>query len=394
MEYGIGIALALIVSCFARATGLDRDRAFYPTMAIVIASYYVLFAVMGGSSHALVVDSIVMAAFVLVAVLGFRFNLWLVVRAWPLTACSTRFTALVVANPGVPEWWPAFCGTFDVGAAGFLAYLLLRSKLAARKRATRPNHRNLVAGSRLPAFGRRRLTRQALGLFEHVGNRGRFAALPELREVARERPRAARDQGVGSPPLLGRRNRVPAARAHLPRPARRLRRSRALRSEGSSRTFGRARSCFAAPRPRRNAGKRPPRLDRLGSGSCTCSSSSRSRAGAPPPRRPRSTRARGTSNRRRPRDRARAARWCPASRRSFRLRTPRAATQRALLCRHRARGDERRRESRLRCSARRASATDPPIAGPGKAPRRRPRRRSARPSTRSRDSGGPSRTHS
>lgn len=46
MEYAIGIALALIVSCFARVTGLDRDRAFYPTVAIVIALYYVLFAVM------------------------------------------------------------------------------------------------------------------------------------------------------------------------------------------------------------------------------------------------------------------------------------------------------------------------------------------------------------
>lgn len=132
MEYGIGIALALIVSCFARATGLDRDRAFYPTIAIVVASYYVLFAVMGGSSQALVVDAIVMAVFVLVAVLGFRFNLWLVAACLAAHGVLDAFHGLVVANPGVPEWWPAFCGTFDVGAAGFLAYLLLRSKLAAR----------------------------------------------------------------------------------------------------------------------------------------------------------------------------------------------------------------------------------------------------------------------
>jgi hypothetical protein len=132
MEYGIGVALALIVSCFARATGLDRDRAFYSTMAIVIASYYVLFAVMGGSSNALVVELLVMVAFVLVAVLGFRFNLWLVVVCLAAHGVLDAFHGLVVANPGVPEWWPAFCGTFDVGAAGFLAYLLLRSKLAAR----------------------------------------------------------------------------------------------------------------------------------------------------------------------------------------------------------------------------------------------------------------------
>lgn len=131
MEYGVGIALALIVSCFARATGLDRDRAFYPTMVIVIASYYVLFAVMGGSSQALVVDSIVMVAFALVAVVGFRFNLWLVAACLAAHGVLDAFHGLVVDNPGVPEWWPAFCLSFDVGAAGFLAYLLLRSKLAA-----------------------------------------------------------------------------------------------------------------------------------------------------------------------------------------------------------------------------------------------------------------------
>ena len=48
MGYAIGIVLALCVSVFARVVGLDRDRAFYPTVLVVIASYYVLFAVMGG----------------------------------------------------------------------------------------------------------------------------------------------------------------------------------------------------------------------------------------------------------------------------------------------------------------------------------------------------------
>jgi hypothetical protein len=57
MAYAVGIALAFVVSGFARVTGFDRDRAFYPAMAIVIASYYVLFAVMSGSTHALVVEA-------------------------------------------------------------------------------------------------------------------------------------------------------------------------------------------------------------------------------------------------------------------------------------------------------------------------------------------------
>ena len=132
MEYAIGIVLALIVSGFARATGLDRDRALYPTMAIVIASYYELFAVMGGSTHALVVESVVMTAFVVVAVLGFKFSLWLVVACLAAHGVFDVFHGLVVTNPGVPQWWPAFCLTYDIGAAGFLAWLLMRSKVPVR----------------------------------------------------------------------------------------------------------------------------------------------------------------------------------------------------------------------------------------------------------------------
>jgi hypothetical protein len=52
----------------ATAVGLDRDRAFYPTVTIVITSYYALFAVMGASAHALVLESLVGSAFVAVAV--------------------------------------------------------------------------------------------------------------------------------------------------------------------------------------------------------------------------------------------------------------------------------------------------------------------------------------
>ena len=49
MPYVVGIVLSLGVAWFARSVGLDRDRAFYPTVLIVIAWYYVLFAAMSGS---------------------------------------------------------------------------------------------------------------------------------------------------------------------------------------------------------------------------------------------------------------------------------------------------------------------------------------------------------
>ncbi len=41
MDYLIGLFLSLGVAALATIIGLDRERAFYPTVLIVIASYYV-----------------------------------------------------------------------------------------------------------------------------------------------------------------------------------------------------------------------------------------------------------------------------------------------------------------------------------------------------------------
>jgi len=133
MGYGIGTLLSLVVSFFARIVGLDRDRAFYPTVLIVIASYYVLFAVMGGSPQALMLELIGMTAFLIMAVIGFKFNLWFVVAALVSHGIFDSFHADLVTNAGVPEWWPAFCLAYDVGAGGYLAWLLIRAKAVAGK---------------------------------------------------------------------------------------------------------------------------------------------------------------------------------------------------------------------------------------------------------------------
>ena len=55
----VGLFLALAVGAFATTLRLDRDRAFYPTIMIVIAAYYVLFALMAASNDALPVELLV-----------------------------------------------------------------------------------------------------------------------------------------------------------------------------------------------------------------------------------------------------------------------------------------------------------------------------------------------
>lgn len=123
MGYAVGLVLAVLVSAFGRLAGFDRDRAFYPTVLIVVASYYVLFAVMGGSMRALVVESVVMSAFALAAVAGLKRSLWLVVAGLAAHGIFDSVHGSLVHNPGVPAWWPAFCMAFDLAAAACLAWL-------------------------------------------------------------------------------------------------------------------------------------------------------------------------------------------------------------------------------------------------------------------------------
>ena len=70
MAYIIGFSLALGVAAFARLAGLDRERAFYPTVLIVVASYYVLFAVVGGDMKVVMMEAIGLVAFTGAAVRG------------------------------------------------------------------------------------------------------------------------------------------------------------------------------------------------------------------------------------------------------------------------------------------------------------------------------------
>jgi hypothetical protein len=127
----VGALLALAVGLLASAVGLDRDRAFYPTVTIVIASYYALFAVMGASAHVLVLESLVAATFLAVAVTGFRSSLWVVVAALAAHGLFDLAHGVVISNPGVPGWWREFCLTYDVTAAGYLAWLLKSMRIRA-----------------------------------------------------------------------------------------------------------------------------------------------------------------------------------------------------------------------------------------------------------------------
>ena len=117
----IGTLLALATGALGRLVGFDRDRAYYPVVLIVIASYYCLFAVIDGSPVALAADTAVAMGFTLAAIIGFRTSLWVIAGALAVHGLMDMVHHNIIANSGVPAWWPAFCGAFDLTAAGWLA---------------------------------------------------------------------------------------------------------------------------------------------------------------------------------------------------------------------------------------------------------------------------------
>src|SRR5882672_966584 len=132
MPYLTGVCLALAVGAFAAWLGLDRDRAFYPTVMVVIASYYALFAVMAGGGPVLAVELAFATLFLFASAAGFRGSLWLLVGALAGHGVFDAVHGRLIANPGVPAWWPAFCLAYDVAAAGYLAWRLTARRIPIR----------------------------------------------------------------------------------------------------------------------------------------------------------------------------------------------------------------------------------------------------------------------
>lgn len=168
MEYLIGTGLALIVGAFATVAGFDRDRSFYPTVLIVVALYYDLFAIMGGVEGALVPEIAASMIFVVLSAVGFRTSLWIVVVALAGHGLFDFVHGHLIDNLGVPAWWPMFCASYDVSAAVYLAWRLVTRRTAAvdaRSFGTRirPNvDAELLAANRADSNG------DAVASFHHL----------------------------------------------------------------------------------------------------------------------------------------------------------------------------------------------------------------------------------
>lgn len=109
-----GVLLAVAIAVLARVMRFEQDRSFYPTILIIIASYYILFAILGGSEHALLWELVIALAFSAIAIFGsLRFPL-LVGAGIAAHGLFDLVHHVIIQNPGVPSWWPTFCASVDL----------------------------------------------------------------------------------------------------------------------------------------------------------------------------------------------------------------------------------------------------------------------------------------
>jgi len=115
------------VAALGRVTHFDRDRSFYSTILVIIASYYILFAILGDSPTALVGETAIATMFWVVAVFGGLRSPLLVGIGIAAHGVLDLVHHVIIQNPGLPPWWPAFCMSVDI-LLGLWVIGLLRTR--------------------------------------------------------------------------------------------------------------------------------------------------------------------------------------------------------------------------------------------------------------------------
>ena len=125
-----GVGLAVVLAVFGKLTGYEKDRSFFPTLLIVIASYYLLFAILDGSVSTILIEIAIASFFIVLAIWGsYRFPL-IVGAGIALHGIFDFMYGHLYVNNGVPVWWPAFCAGIDIPFGLWIMYLSYKTRPA------------------------------------------------------------------------------------------------------------------------------------------------------------------------------------------------------------------------------------------------------------------------
>ena len=107
----IGALAAIAIWLMARQFQFDTERSFYPTLVVVIAGYYILFAAMTGVG--LLRETLIALGFTAGALTGVFHVRGLIALLLFVHGGDDIAHAYLIEQPVAPTWWPLFCGTLD-----------------------------------------------------------------------------------------------------------------------------------------------------------------------------------------------------------------------------------------------------------------------------------------
>lgn len=116
---GLMLGALTILLCFQ--LGLQRQHFFAPLLIGGIASFYVLFAVIGGNARIAGLETLVaLPFFALASATGHKRTMWLVPLGLGLHGCFDIAHMHLPIRANGPAWWPPFCAAFDFAAAAMI----------------------------------------------------------------------------------------------------------------------------------------------------------------------------------------------------------------------------------------------------------------------------------
>ena len=122
----IGVVLGVIAITVMHWCRVAYERGTWAATMVAIAAFYMVFSIehsLGETQHI-----VIALLFSLLAILGARFNTWLIVVALIGHGVFDAFVHLVFPDPS-PEWWGPFCISVDIILGLWLAVLLVTKRI-------------------------------------------------------------------------------------------------------------------------------------------------------------------------------------------------------------------------------------------------------------------------
>ncbi len=132
---GVGVGLATIV--LARA--VRGQRWMYSIGLLLLPTLYMLFALRTGETALIAEEALYGVPFFvggfLFAFVSLRHSATMVGALWMLHGLYDLMHPRLFANPGVPDWYPVWCGSVDVVVGAYVLWISRRLAGADLRRA-------------------------------------------------------------------------------------------------------------------------------------------------------------------------------------------------------------------------------------------------------------------